>query len=716
MGHEISIIVKAYNQTKAVFQQARSGANDLGKGLRDIFKGNFGKGFSEMGAGLEHFGKAGKQALIGIASAAKTVAVAVAAASVAIIAVGKKALDAYRQETVAQAKLEQALKNSGNAAGYTASELRKMAAAWMKTTGVEDEATEGAMAFLAASGKIRGDNFVRTAKAALDMGAAMKAAGDEEGGVEAAAMALGKALENPEEGLARLTRRGVQFTQAQKDQIKAFQESGNLQAAQAMILAEVERRYSGTAESIHKLTAAQDDLKNSFGEIMEQTGEAISKSKGFQDAMARLSAVINELAESGKLEAYVNRITDSMMLLGRATEWTIDKLKKFSGLEALEAFARAAGGASVPNGGRLQNAKTAVRDASTIEDEAKAIREQRTADAAATRIREQKEADARSAERVDREQADAIAAQQAAEKQVALTAKRLDLERQIAQIKTDEENAKRAELGLAAVPVTLDPSRMAKTYKTAKEEETAITELQSQLTEAQRAQEERDATKRKTAAEKLTDELEKQARAEERVRDAAEKIAEVKLFAGLESDLEGARTELEKIKAIMDAQEALGAVGSKADKDAKKEAARRAKIEALRQQAGLAPMALGAMPAQQVDEEERRANLMKRLGGMFLKRELPFGMAGMTPEQLQNLAAKRGIKISPDDMEVLRRRQNADKLQEAKDKLAAAEAREKKAKEEQQAKDLANMARDAALSLVELQKIATGIAGLAPIV
>jgi hypothetical protein len=40
--------------------------------LSDVFKGNVGKGFSEMGAGLQHFYKAGKQAFSGLASAAKT--------------------------------------------------------------------------------------------------------------------------------------------------------------------------------------------------------------------------------------------------------------------------------------------------------------------------------------------------------------------------------------------------------------------------------------------------------------------------------------------------------------------------------------------------------------------------------------------------------------------------------------------------------------------
>lgn len=671
MAHEVSIVVKAYNQTKAVFQQVKGGVKDFGKGFADIFKGDFGKGFKQIGAGLAHFGKAGKQALLGIASAAKMVAVAVAAAGVAVIAVVRKTLDAYQQAATAQAKLEQALRNSGNAAGYTASELRNMATEWMKTTGVEDEATVAAMAFLAASGQIRGDNFIRAAKAALDMGAAMKSAGDAEGGVEGAAVILGKALESPEDGLGRLKKAGIQFTQEQEDLIKTLSETGQTAQAQAIILAEVERRYSGNAEAIHKQTAAQDDLKNSFGELMEQVGEAISKSKGFQDAMARLTTVINELTESGKLEAYVNRITSAMNELGKATEWVWSILSKFSAIPALEKIMAMMGGASVREGGRWNNAKAAARDTPTIEDEAKEIRKKRAKESADKQAAEKaamEKARTTLAAR-DKEEADALA------KKNALVAERIALEDQLAAVENRQreaaagrENAERARLGLpvlgTASPVAAAHAAAA---KTAGEEEKRIAELKNKLAEHETA-----LARQQVALAKERLDIEKNIEQTQKRMDLDD-IADK--WKDLLADAEKA---VENIGAEVEERQAMGAVGSqpwkaavKAEKTRKKDEARLADLNRQTRLAPLTPEQMKALSQQQLDEATTKAKLMKRLGLTIGKNGVPMDLS---PEEIAKRSAKQGKPLSAEQKEILKRASDLEKLNAAKDKAAVDKA------------------------------------------
>ena len=75
------------------------------------------------------------------------------------------------------------------------------------------------------------DIFNQTVRLGTDMSVAL--------GVDAkaAAMQLGKALNDPINGVTRLTRAGVTFTEQQKKQIKALQESGDILGAQKVILA-----------------------------------------------------------------------------------------------------------------------------------------------------------------------------------------------------------------------------------------------------------------------------------------------------------------------------------------------------------------------------------------------------------------------------------------------------------------------------------------------
>lgn len=364
MGKEISIVIKAYNQTKRAFAE-------VGKGMRDLFRGNFGKGFGEIGAGLKQFGATALGVVGRVGAGLAKMAGYAAAAGAAVVAVGKKALDAYKAEAQADAKLEQALKNSGYAAGYTATELKKMSEDLMKVTGVEHEATQGAMAFLAASGDIRGDNFTRAARAALDMGVALQKAGAEEGGVESAARTLAKALESPEEGLSKLTRAGVYFTDAQEKQIKEMAKAGDLAGAQAVILAEVERRYQGAAEAAHKQTAAQDDLRNALGEAAAQIGQAINESQGFKDIIAAVSGAVQNLAESGKIELWAQNVATAMSAVGKAVlpivelfGWIGDKVRDVA------AFAGGFSGAQGGIGDRIKAGRQAMIDAPAQEQAA----------------------------------------------------------------------------------------------------------------------------------------------------------------------------------------------------------------------------------------------------------------------------------------------------------------------------------------------------------
>ena len=164
------------------------------------------------------------------------------------------------------AKLEAAFKNMGKTSGKTLDQLEQQADDLGQLTVFDDEQIKEAQAALLSFGVVSGETFDRSIQAAADYAAAT---GKD---VVGATQALGKALADPEAGLARLTRAGVIFTDAQKEQVAALQASGDTLGAQEVILAAFEDRYRSTNEVLQSTSAGQaaqafEDLQNAGEEI-----------------------------------------------------------------------------------------------------------------------------------------------------------------------------------------------------------------------------------------------------------------------------------------------------------------------------------------------------------------------------------------------------------------------------------------------------------------
>lgn len=180
----------------------------------------------------------------------------VGAASVAM------ALDAEKSAT----KLNAAYKNMGRTSGRTLEQLREQADTLGQTTIFDDEQIQEAQAALLKFGAVSGEQFDRATQAAADWAAAT---GRD---LPAATEALGRALADPEAALGRLSRMGVVFTDAQKEQIAAMQEAGDTVGAQTAILAAFEERFKGTNEVMQQSSAGQaaqafEDLSNAAEDL-----------------------------------------------------------------------------------------------------------------------------------------------------------------------------------------------------------------------------------------------------------------------------------------------------------------------------------------------------------------------------------------------------------------------------------------------------------------
>lgn len=191
------------------------------------------------------------------------------------------------EEEVAQVKLAAALRATNNALGVGAQELVDFAEEVERTTGVSGEMVVEAEAVLLTFTKVGRDAFPRAIRAANDMSVIL--GGDLRGAV----VQLGKALNDPIQGMAALGRVGVQFTQSQKDMVEQLVRSGELLKAQGIILDEVEGRMGGVAEQVG--ATFQGDLKavgNAWENLLEELGHFITDSPVVKAALRAVAELL----------------------------------------------------------------------------------------------------------------------------------------------------------------------------------------------------------------------------------------------------------------------------------------------------------------------------------------------------------------------------------------------------------------------------------------
>ena len=243
-----------------------------------------------------------------------------------IAAFGASSVKSAMEAESAVADLEAVLKSTGGVAGVTLDELLKNAAALQKVTKFSDEAVMSAQGMLLTFTNIGEDIFPQATMAALDMA--------EKFGMDAsqASITLGKALNDPIAGVGALRRIGVQLTDQQEEQIKSFMAVGNVAAAQAIILKELQTEIGGvalaagatTAGGMAQFTNQLDDMKEIIGNalipVMIRLMDAITPliasfsnaSPGMQNAIIAFGAF---LAAAGPLTTVIGGVTSAVGFL-----------------------------------------------------------------------------------------------------------------------------------------------------------------------------------------------------------------------------------------------------------------------------------------------------------------------------------------------------------------------------------------------------------------
>ena len=202
----------------------------------------------------------------------KAVAVGVGALGVGAVVLGKGFVDAAVESQKVTKQTAAVIKSMGGVAGVSADQVAELAESLSMKSGVDDELIQSGQNVLLTFANVRNavgkgpKVFDRATKAALDMSVAL---GTD---MTSASMMVGKALNDPVAGLAKLSRSGVQFTKEQKEQIKTMAEAGDTAGAQAIMLDELDRQLGGSAEA---QATAGDRLKVVWGNLQETLGEKL---------------------------------------------------------------------------------------------------------------------------------------------------------------------------------------------------------------------------------------------------------------------------------------------------------------------------------------------------------------------------------------------------------------------------------------------------------
>lgn len=181
-------------------------------------------------------------------------------------------LGLYDTQARAEAKVAQAIRTTGGAAGFTAKELGGLASGLQGVTRFGDEdILANVTGQLLTFTNVAGDEFKRAQAIALDLSTVL------ETDLKSSAIQVGKALNDPVKGLSALTRSGIQFSASQTDVIKKLAETGQVAEAQQLILEELEKQYGGQAQSAATAgLGALDQLSNAWGDVKEEIGGILS--------------------------------------------------------------------------------------------------------------------------------------------------------------------------------------------------------------------------------------------------------------------------------------------------------------------------------------------------------------------------------------------------------------------------------------------------------
>lgn len=245
----------------------------------------------------------------------------------------KSSLQSFEDSEAAGAQLEAVLKSTGKAAGITRKDLDAQSSALEKMTTFSDEAVASAQSMLLTFTNVKGGVFKESIPVILDMSQAL---GQD---LKSSSIQLGKALNDPIQGITALRRVGVAFSDDQQKVIEKLVNTGKVAEAQRLILKELNTEFGGSAKaagdtfagSMARLENQIDNVKESIGQLIVRVLTPLISNIAQFVASVDWDAVMERAADALKnLEGQMRRfLTPIAIFISDHKEQLIDGIKRF---------------------------------------------------------------------------------------------------------------------------------------------------------------------------------------------------------------------------------------------------------------------------------------------------------------------------------------------------------------------------------------------------
>jgi hypothetical protein len=177
------------------------------------------------------------------------------------------AVKAFAESEQVASRVNAIIKATGGTAGVTGDQVLEMASKLEAVTTFGDEAIATGTGILLTFKRIGADVLPQATEAMLDLATRL---GTD---APAAAEILGKALNNPVDGLTRLKKAGIDFTDGEQKQIQAMIAAGDVAEAQRVVLDKLGSTIGGLARSeVKTTTGAFKQLRETFDDVAEAVG------------------------------------------------------------------------------------------------------------------------------------------------------------------------------------------------------------------------------------------------------------------------------------------------------------------------------------------------------------------------------------------------------------------------------------------------------------
>lgn len=262
------------------------------------------------------FGKVANQGFMSISKSAATMAAGIAGTLISVKALTdgfQKVLSVGEQYERMQLRAEALIQATGGAAQLSSKQLIQLSEDVALNTLQSVEGVSKAVNVMQTFKSVSGTTFKQAIALSADLATVMG------GDITSSAKQLGKALEDPVQGVTALREAGVTFTADQRNVIRALVETGKQAEAQKIILGELEKQVGGVGENEAKgLSGAYDTLAQRFDEFALALNNATGAGENWTEFVNRMARGLNFATK--EIKAANEEIDEAEKLFNKAKE------------------------------------------------------------------------------------------------------------------------------------------------------------------------------------------------------------------------------------------------------------------------------------------------------------------------------------------------------------------------------------------------------------